>query len=158
MFEEQADVLRAYHDAGIHVGKVQVSSAIRVPWNEIVGADRSAAVTQLRSFGEDRYLHQTVSHNGQEVFHEDLPAALATVTDPRNAKGEWRIHFHVPIYLERFGHLASTRPHIEQCVRAAREYSAVSHFEIETYAWGVLPAELRQPDLAAGIAQEMSWF
>ena len=29
------------------------------------------------------------------------------------------------------------------------------HFEAETYAWGVLPAELQQPDLAAGIAAEM---
>jgi hypothetical protein len=158
MFEEQAEVLRAYHDAGIGVGKVQVSSAIRVPWNEIAAQDRTAAVAQLTSFAEDRYLHQTVSRNGSEVFHEDLPAALRTVTNPRHSSGEWRIHFHVPIYLERFGHLMSTREQIQECVAAVRQTSDVTHYEVETYAWGVLPAELRQPDLAAGIAEEMAWF
>ena len=72
--------------------------------------------------------------------------------------GEWRIHFHVPIYLECFGHLTSTREQIEDCMTAARRYSDVTHFEVETYAWGVLPADLKQADLAAGIAQELTWF
>jgi hypothetical protein len=158
MFERQADVLQSYHEAGIGVGKAQVSSAIRVPWNDIAAEDRPAAVAQLQSFAEDRYLHQTVSRNGAEAFHEDLSAALQSVSDARRVHGEWRIHFHVPIYLERFGHLMSTRAQIDQCIAAARQYSDVTHFEVETYAWGVLPPELRQPDLAAGIAHEMAWF
>jgi len=29
---------------------------------------------------------------------------------------------------------------------------------VETYAWTVLPVEWQQPDLAAGIAEELSWF
>jgi hypothetical protein len=33
-----------------------------------------------------------------------------------------------------------------------------AHLEAETYAWGVLPVELRQPDLAAGIAEELLWL
>ena len=46
----------------------------------------------------------------------------------------------------------------DECLAAAREMSDCRHFEVETYAWGVLPAELRQPDLAAGIADEMRWL
>lgn len=161
MFEEQADVLKAYRAAGIEVGKVQVSSAVTVPWDQIAPDDRRAAVEQLASFAEDRYLHQTLVRDRADaapVFHEDLPRALRTVTDPRQLSGEWRIHFHVPVYLERFGHLSSSRSAIDECLKAARQHPTMHHFEVETYAWGVLPAELRQPDLARGIAEEMKWF
>src|SRR5262249_3744406 len=149
---------RAYHAAGIEVGKVQVSSAVRVPWDDLAPDERPAALAQLASFAEDRYLHQTVSRDGgTTVFYEDLPQALKSVADPRRLGGEWRIHFHVPVYLERFGRLASSQADIRACLDAARRYSGVRHFEVETYAWGVLPPELRQADLAAGIAREMEW-
>jgi hypothetical protein len=68
------------------------------------------------------------------------------------------VHFHVPIYLSEFGRLHATQEQIGECVSAARRYSSCRHFEVETYAWGVLPAELKQPDLAAGIADELRWF
>ena len=95
---------------------------------------------------------------GALSFYEDLPLALQTASDPKQARGTWRVHFHVPIYLERFGHLLASRADILECLKAAKQYSDVKHFEVETYAWGVLPEELRQPDLAAGIAREMQWF
>ena len=75
--------------------------------------------------------------------------------DPR---GEWRVHFHVPIYLQEFGLLRATQEQIGQCLKAAKKHTDCKHFEVETYAWGVLPAELKQPDLAAGIAEELKWF
>lgn len=155
MFEPQEDVLKAYRAAGIEVGKVQVSSAVRVPWDDLAPDDRPAALAQLAAFAEDRYLHQTSS---RDTFWEDLPLALKSVADPRRLGGEWRIHFHVPIYLERFGHLAGTQADIRACLDAVRRHSTVQHFEVETYAWGVLPPELRQAELAAGIAHEMEWF
>jgi hypothetical protein len=39
-----------------------------------------------------------------------------------------------------------------------RRFSAVRHFEAETYAWTVLPSELRVDELAAGIAHELTWL
>ena len=159
MFESQEDVLKAYRASGISVGKVQVSSAIRVPWEEIDRHERPAALAQLSSFAEDRYLHQTVCRDsGAVVFFEDLPLALAAVRDATQLSGEWRIHFHVPLYLERFGHVCTTQGEIPKCLRAVAKYSEARHFEVETYAWEVLPSELRQADLAEGIAQEMKWF
>jgi hypothetical protein len=161
MFEEQADVLCAYQAAGIAVGKVQVSSAVIVPFARIAREDRRAAVDQLADFAEDRYLHQTVVRSGAgqpEQFWEDLPAALANVEDAASLSGEWRIHFHVPIYLERFGLLETSRRQVAQCLQAAATLPELTHYEVETYAWSVLPAELQQEDLAAGIANEMAWF
>src|SRR5690606_11847904 len=101
-----------------------------------------------------RYLHQTViqrAADGATTFYEDLPEALVRV----NAAGElprdeWRIHFHVPVYLERFGELSTSRSQILECLDACRKLATapVAHYEVETYAWSVLPAELQQPDLS----------
>lgn len=159
MFEEQDDVLRRYQSAGIEVGKVQVSAAIHVPLERLAIEERRRALAQLREFAEDRYLHQTVVRREDgEQFFEDLPAALEAHADASAAGDAWRIHFHVPIYLDRFGALETTQSDILRCLEAARDHSRVSHFEVETYAWSVLPAELRQPILAEGIAEEIKWF
>ncbi len=159
MFEEQAGVLARYRSRGIRVGKVQVSSAVVLPLARILPADRPAAFDQLRGFREERYLHQTVvrRHPGGPVaFYEDLPQALAAESD--GAASEWRTHFHVPVFLRNFGHLEASQSAILDCAREVLAHRDTGHFEVETYAWGVLPLHLREPDLARGIAREMTWF
>jgi hypothetical protein len=158
MFEGQDDVLCRYADAGIRVGKVQISNAPRV----VMEGDREAAIAMLRRFVESRYLHQTmVANGGERWFFEDLPEALSALDDPRAdvdlSAGEWRVHFHVPVYLESIGALGTTRDQILPAIRAAREYHDCRSFEVETYAWGVLPEELRVGTLAEGIARELAW-
>jgi hypothetical protein len=174
MFEDQADVLQRYQAAGIEVGKIQVSAALRMNLNALerpTGATVQEHLAELASFNEPRYLHQTSvlrhSEDGyeEELFYEDLHLALAA--EPKLAAanlqagrplGEWRIHFHVPIYQQELGHLSSTQEQIGQCLAAAREFSTCKHYEVETYAWTVLPKELRPPELATGIAEELKWF
>jgi hypothetical protein len=160
MFEDQDQVLRKYAAAGIEVGKIQVSAALRMDldlFEPPAAESRAAAIKQLSQFAEDRYLHQTVvRRDGEDFFYEDLNLALAA--EAGEPRGEWRVHFHVPIYLHEFGRLHSTQEQIAQCLAAARRHVTCRHFEVETYAWGVLPADLQQPELAAGIAQELSWF
>jgi sugar phosphate isomerase/epimerase len=100
MFEDQADVLRRYRAAGIGVGKVQVSAAVILDLDALKPGERGAAFDQLRAFAEDRYLHQTMirrSPDDAPAFFEDLPPALAAVTDPAAERGQWRVHFLVPI-------------------------------------------------------------
>jgi sugar phosphate isomerase/epimerase len=158
MFEDQEDVLRKYRDAGIEVGKIQISAALRMdldalPCGSTYTGQVAQAYAQLCTFVEDRYLHQT---NVSGEFYEDLPIALDE--DGDLVSGEWRVHFHVPIYLKKFGLLESTQEQISSCLEAARQYSCCQHLEVETYAWGVLPKELQHPKLADGIAQELKWL
>lgn len=160
MFEEQEEVLQKFAAADILVGKIQVSAALAMNldlFERPAGEARRKAIKQLAQFAEDRYLHQTVvRRNSEDVFYEDLPLALeAERDDPR---GEWRVHFHVPIYLQEFGLLRATQEQIGECLKAAKKHTNCQHYEVETYAWGVLPPELKQPDLAAGIAEELKWF
>jgi len=160
MFEEQDVVLRSYRDAGIRVGKVQLSSAVGVDFAGLAPSARKRAVEQLRGFDERRYLHQTNVRqpDGQQRFHDDLSAPLAEIRDPAAMTDEWRIHFHVPVYIGRFGELSGSREAITAALEALRAYHPdVTDYEVETYAWGVLPAELQQPDLASGISAEMRW-
>ncbi len=161
MFEDQAVELEACHQAGIHVGKVQVSSAISVVWDNLDTDARAQAVHQLEAFAEDRYLHQTMvrAPDGSFRLHEDLPELLRTGC---SHQGEWRIHFHVPIYVEAWGQIQSTQSEITKflalLLKSPDRFGPVPHLEVETYAWGVLPKPMRVESLDAGIAREIQWL
>lgn len=147
MFEAQEEAFATYKAAGIQVGKVQISSALKA---------RGAAAGELRHFNEPRYLHQTcVKREGRINEYEDLPKALAA-RRADDAASEWRVHFHVPIHLTSVGALDTTQDEIRPAIRLALRHG-VKHFEVETYAWTVLPDELKPADLAAGIADELRW-
>ena len=160
MFESQADVLRQYQELGIQVGKIQVSSAVQVNFAQLAASDRAAAFEQLASFNEPRYLHQTCIREPNQTiqFHQDLSGALETVTDPQSLESTWSVHFHVPIFLESLGLLTTSQHDILECMEACKSMPNLEHFEVETYAWNVLPKHLQQSDLAQGIADELLWF
>lgn len=161
MFEDQGAMIRNLTAAGIGIGKVQVSSAVAVDFAALEPEQRRGAFEQLQGFNEPRYLHQTLvqaSPTAAPHYFEDLPLALATVTQPELLTSRWRVHFHVPVYLKSFGNLQGSQGDIFATLAALKPLTDVQHFEVETYAWGVLPQELRQPTLAAGIAEEMKWF
>ncbi len=166
MFEGQAEALETYRAAGVAVGKVQVSSAVRVDFDGMGGDERAQALSQLRAFAEDRYLHQTVvrEKNRSTRFFEDLPGALrALETSGEGPGGAWRVHFHVPVFAERFGAIETTQSDIAACLNDLRDGHECGALEVETYAWNVLPGLARAEDgerpgdLAAGIARELQW-
>ena len=156
MFEPQQETIQTYHQAGIDIGKIQVSSAVELPY------DSDAAMAELQAFDEPRYLHQTVvAGKLQNHFYEDLSLAMSNRDVHRGVDGAWRVHFHVPIFLADLGHLATTQNEIRRCMDAIKglpSESRPTHFEIETYAWNVLPAKYGQPSLSMGIAKEIEWF
>jgi hypothetical protein len=158
MFEDQTEVLRRYADAGIKVNKVQISNGPRVRRD----ANQDEAIKILRQFVEPRYLHQTMVRTDQsERFFDDLPKAFEEFDKAGRGgsllEGEWRVHFHLPVYLDAIGPLQTTQDQILPAIQAARRYHDTKFFEVETYAWNVLPKELQMPTLAEGIARELRW-
>jgi hypothetical protein len=150
----------------ISIGKVQVSSAIHVDWDTMSVDDREVAYHQLQGFAEYRYLHQTNRKDKQSSkaeLIEDLPLALSSVNSASELSGQWRIHFHVPIFLEHLGLIQTTRDEISKLLNylngpATQRPTFTGHFEIETYAWGVLPESMQAGSLNEGIAKEVAWF
>lgn len=157
-FEEPAEVLERLREAGIRVGKVQLSSALEVHWEDDPRANaRRAAI--LERFCEPTYLHQVARRDADGSLRRwpDLPAALAAFAErgrPREAP--WRVHFHVPVFVERYDELHSTQATLRRTLEELRARPFSRHLEIETYTWGVLPDDLRR-DLTASIAREFRW-
>lgn len=164
MREDPARELQALKELGIPLGKVQVSSAIAIDWDVLEGDQRAEALRQLSTFAEDRYLHQTSLRPGpvhSVRLVEDLPQALAGVQDPHRLRGSWRVHFHVPIFCERLGVLQTTQSEILQTLRYLQRADSdwfTGHWEVETYAWGVLPAGAVPMELPEAISRELSWL
>ncbi len=172
MRENQAEEVAAYREMGMRIGKVQISSAIEIDWTRTPVSERAAAFLHLSQFAEDRYLHQTtvVHHAGAAmVLHEDLPELMRSIDVPESLEGTWRVHFHVPIFLATAGPLLTTQSDIASCLdsieielsKASKLQSISSftgHFEVETYAWGVLPKSHRGASLAEDIAAELRYL
>ncbi|PQO44514.1 metabolite traffic protein EboE [Blastopirellula marina] len=160
MFEDQLTVLEKYAAAGILIGKVQISSAIEIRFADLTPEQRQEVLSEVSRFAEDRYLHQTTVRDaaGNLRFYEDLPYVLNEAAQNVPQEETWRIHFHMPIYLDQFGLLRTTQAQIYDFLSEIKRYPEIRHFEVETYAWSVLPEDLRHQELAAGIAQEIQWL
>jgi len=151
-FEHPKTSLERLARAGIAVGKVQLSSALRcVPTR--------TTRRRLGEFSESVYLHQVKVRkaDGRILSYPDL----ADAPDVRGIKPpdgeEWRIHFHVPLYVAEYGELRSTSglytPELAKLLRSG----VTPHLEIETYTFDVLPKETREPDVVRSIVREYQW-
>lgn len=149
-FEDPAGSVDALRQAGIGVPKLQLSAALRI------AAVGPATADQLRPFDEPVYLHQVVARQGERLTrHVDLPAALAAL--PENRGAEWRVHFHVPIFLAELEHFSTTQPFLEEILARHRHAPISPHLEVETYTWDVLPERYREAGVASAIARELRW-
>ncbi|WP_223284892.1 metabolite traffic protein EboE [Hymenobacter qilianensis] len=154
-YEEPAAVLEQLATKKIKVGRVQISAALKAdlpPSSE----DRHALAQQFSTFAESTYLHQVLVRNRDNSItqYPDLPAALPHILDAQAT--EWRSHFHVPVFLERYNLLQSTQPEIQKIIRLLAAQHFTAYLEVETYTWEVLPPEIKQ-DLVSSIERELSW-
>ena len=153
-YEATADALATFGAAGIQIGKLQLSSALKA----ILGGKQARAelAERLRPFAEGTYLHQVVErrHGGVLRRHTDLGAALHHIADPGAI--EWRIHFHVPIFASDLGGLTTTQAELIETLDLLRQQAFCQHVEIETYTWDVLPPALRL-DLPSSLLREYEW-
>lgn len=150
-YEEPIDTFTKFKANDIKVGKIQVSAALKILFN---GKNDEKIWEQLSQFNEPTYLHQvTEIIDGKVKTYSDLPLVLE---GERNHK-ELRAHYHVPIFLEKYGELLSTQDHIMKTMQYLKLDPISEHLEIETYTWDVLPVALKQ-DLSVSIIREIEWF
>ncbi len=150
-YEEPVETFSRMRQAGIRIGKIQVSAALKI----LSAAGPAPAIWDaLAVFDEPTYLHQVTERVGSTVVtYPDLPAVLESKKPFR----ELRAHFHVPIFLEKFGLLYATQDQILKVMDILRTESVSEHLEIETYTWDVLPDSLKS-ELSASIVREINWL
>jgi len=156
MFEDTYESMRRIVDAGIHIGKIQLSSAL-----ELADPEDDEARAALADFAEAKYLHQSCSRDRQGRLHSvlDLDQAFSALpaTDP------WRVHFHVPIQAQSLicDGLGTTQREIFRTLDFLGDHPELHpHLEVETYTWSVLPPAIR-PDadsIVDGLAAELQWL
>ncbi|MBE9077530.1 metabolite traffic protein EboE [Romeria aff. gracilis LEGE 07310] len=154
-YEEPETAITQLQSTGIQIGKLQLSSALRVSLPPDSNQRRSLQ-SRLQPFAESTYLHQVSERHTDGTLHHfpDLITALPQLE--HTSAQEWRTHFHVPIFLRDYRTLNSTQDHIEAALRLLPDRLRCHHLEIETYTWDVLPAAM-QIDLLASIQREYEW-
>lgn len=150
-FEDAAACVGRLDAAGIRVHKLQISAGLRLPQLD------AEALAALHRFDDPVYLHQVIERGpaGLRRF-SDLPEAFATVNGEAPER-EWRVHFHVPIFLDRLAPFASTQPFIREVLAQHRARPFTAHLEVETYTWGVLPEPFRSGSVDEAVARELAW-
>ena len=85
------------------------------------------------------------------ALHQQLPAG--ELQSP-----EWRIHFHIPLHSPPTKLFGNTQDHLLGVLDLVRqEPSMCSHFEMETYTWEVMPAELKNRSVVEQLVTEYEW-
>jgi len=150
-FEDAATCIAMLKDANISVGKLQISAGLRL---QNVTPETAKS---LQPFIDDVYLHQVVeNHNGTINRYTDLPQAFSNLTDD-NKPREWRVHFHVPIFLDELGEFSSTQFFIREALAIHKHSPISTHLEVETYTWNVLPDTFKNQSIDEAIARELEW-
>jgi hypothetical protein len=151
-FESAEASLRALSQAGIRIGKAQLSSAL-----EIADPSDVAARDELLRYAEPRFLHQVRARldDGSLACADDLSEIAELPLDRA-----WRVHFHVPIHRAMLGGIRTTRSFLSEALPLLAALPNLPHFEVETYTWSVLP-EAERPktdaDLVRGLSAELRW-
>ncbi len=150
-YESIHEALEQLVDAGIPIFKLQEAAAVHVP--EVT----DEAVEALRRYADTIYLTQTLERRDGQIAKylnlEDAFAAWEADPGPR----EWRVHFHVPVFLDDLGPFRSTRFAIEDALAFHKERPLSAQLEIETYTWDVLPEHLKTGDIVDYVCRELEW-
>jgi sugar phosphate isomerase/epimerase len=156
MFEDTYEAMRRIVDADIHIGKIQLSSAL-----ELADPEDDEARSALADFAEAKYLHQSCCRDRQGRLHSVLD--LDQAFDALPATAPWRVHFHVPIQAESLisDGLGTTQREIGRTLDFLADHPGLHpHLEVETYTWGVLPEAIRPAGdrIVDGLSAELQWL
>ena len=154
-FEDPVAALAAWAAHGIRVGKLQITSGLKVTL-PAAAEDRAGLARQLEPFTRSPYLHQVIAQgaDGRRTQFRDLAEALPGLAAAPDR--QWRIHYHMPLFVDRYQMLDSTHDDTRTCLALLKEQRFTRHLEIETYTWEWLPPGLKA-DLLESLHREYLW-
>jgi hypothetical protein len=151
-YESIHDSLRQLVAAGIPIFKLQEAAALHVP------TVTEEAVEVLSRYAQTIYLTQTYERNEDGSITRFLNLDDALADWAKNPKPcEWRVHIHVPVFLDDLGVFRTTRSAIEDALAFHREAPLSRQLEIETYTWDMLPDDLKTGDIVEYVCRELEW-
>lgn len=181
-FENPAHAIARLQSAGIDIIKIQLSSALEIPsaneasvrqlsrfdepvyLHQVVEQrgtsltrynDMNAAITSLRYRMESR---STIDPSLQLAMSGDFGSAATPFFKPIDEpEPTWRVHFHVPVFIENTEHFSTTQANLSHVLQLQKMSGFCRHLEVETYTWDVLPEAYRTESVSQAIAREVDW-
>ncbi len=153
-YENASESLQKLSQAQIPIAKVHISSALKARFNN----SEDKAPQFIEQFQEPIYLHQVIEKRGSQLNRfTDLPLAFEHLKKQSSEPIEWRVHFHVPVFLRKMDNVETTQDYIIDTLREVKKHQLCQHFEVETYTWQVLPPQYQSSDLVYSLQREMKW-
>ena len=181
-FENPAHAIARMQSAGIDIIKIQLSSALEIPQVNEASLRHLARFDEpvyLHQVVEKRGEHFTRYNDVRAAVaacrhrleaRSTLDPALQMAINSSNAPSsptrfdpisepdtQWRVHYHVPVFIEKTEHFSTTQSTLSQVLQLQKLSGFCRHIEVETYTWDVLPENYRQEPVSDAIARELSW-
>lgn len=152
-FEDSHEVIEQIQSANINIAKIQITNCLKIP---LVNDEK---IGKLSAFADEIYLHQVVEKSKQRLRrYVDIPQAIhGFCSDTNHTDTEWRIHFHVPLFLSTLSIFETTQSFTQAVLSRHIQSTLTQHLEIETYTWCVLPEQYRQENIIELIKKEYVW-
>lgn len=152
--DDAAASLDRLTEAGVGIGRLQVSSALEVtvPGD---GNGRTELLGHLDAIRSEKLLQQVVATRDGDIVqrYDDLPPTVESTS----AGETWRIHTHAPVLADRYGIWRSTREDAAAWVREIVSRGIdVGMIELRSANWDVVPADDRG-EIEEMIAREAEW-
>ena len=181
-FENPAHAIARLQTAGIDIVKIQLSSALEIPqvneasMRHISRLDEPVYLHQVVERRGDTLTRYNDLHSALAAARYRLdvrstldPSLQLAMSIGANALSQpsfqpisepparWRVHFHVPVFIEQAEHFSTTQASLTQVLKLQQQSGFCRHLEVETYAWDVLPETFRQESVSSAIAREINW-
>ena len=181
-FENPAHAIARLQSAGIEIVKIQLSSALEIPnvnetsIRQLSRFDEPVYLHQvveqrgdtLIRFNDLRAAISSLRYrlNTRSTLDPSLQFAMSgcygsAATQLFSAQPEpdptWRVHFHVPVFIEHTEHFSTTQSTLQQVLQIQKLSGFCRHLEVETYTWDVLPEAYRTQSVSEAIAREVDW-
>ncbi|ASJ74739.1 metabolite traffic protein EboE [Granulosicoccus antarcticus] len=181
-FENPGHAIARLQSAGIDIIKIQLSSALEIPQvneaslrhlerfdepvylHQVIEKrgetltrynDVRAAVAATRHRLDARStLDPALQMAINSSFAPPSQTRFAPISEP---DAQWRVHYHVPVFMEKTEHFSTTQSTLSQVLQLQKLSGFCRHLEVETYTWDVLPENYRQEPVSDAIARELSW-
>ena len=181
-FENPAHAIARMQSAGIDIIKIQLSSALEIPQVNEASLRHLARFDEpvyLHQVVEKRGEHFTRYNDvraavaasryrleARSTLDPALQMAINSSMAPSSSMRfapisepdtQWRVHYHVPVFIEQTEHFSTTQATLTQVLQLQKLSGFCRHLEVETYTWDVLPENYRQEPVSDAIARELSW-
>ena len=146
-FEKHKKILKKIREENITIGKLQISSAIKIK-------NKKINKKKINFLIKSPFLHQTTyKYKNRIKTYKDIKYAIKNVIKHKHL--EWRIHCHIPIYFNKYKSFLTTNNEIIKVLNEIKKNKFTKHMEIETYTYRNLKIKY---DIFNSILKEYKWL